>query len=374
MERKVLFTASTYSHIRSFHLPYLERFRAAGWQVHVACGGKKMDIPGADKVFHLPLKKSMIAPGNFWAAAQLRGLIRREGYDLVTAHTSLASFFTRLAVLGPGRRPKVVGVVHGFLFDENSPAWKRRILLTAERMVAPVTDLMLTMDRSDYDMARRHGLGKRVTFIPGMGVDFAQLDTAADMGEDLRRELGIAADATVLFFAGEFSKNKSQNVLIRAMQLLPERVVLVLAGEGTRLERCRSLARELGVNDRVHFPGYVRDVGRWYAAADVVVPSSRSEGLPFNVMEAMYCGLPVVASAVKGHVDLVRHEENGLLYPYGDHVACARAVERLINDPELACRLGEQAAGSVADYNLDRVGDIVFAQYQSCVKEPAVNF
>lgn len=372
MERKVLFTASTYSHIRNFHLPYLKRFQDAGWQTHVACGGAAAEIPYADAVLPVPFRKRMTALGNLRAAASLRRQIRAEGYDLVITHTSLAAFFTRLAMLGMKERPAVINMVHGYLFDNKTGGMKRRVLLAAEQLTAPVTGLVLTMNREDYEIAGKYKLGGRVESVPGVGVDFAKLE--GDRTEDAagpRREWGIDPDAFVLFYAAELSGRKSQQVLVRAMPLLPANVVLVLAGEGTRQEDCRRLAQQLGVNHRVIFPGQVSDVRLWYAMADAVVASSRSEGLPFNVMEAMYCGLPVVASEVKGHTDLICHGETGLLYPYGDYEICAEAVQRLMNDPELARRLGENARASVAEYSLDRVSELVFEQYASCVKQPA---
>ena len=99
-ERKVLFTASTYSHIRSFHLPYLAEFARLGWTVDVACGGTPMELPGARRVIPVPFEKSMTSPKNLSAVRLLRREIRREGYALVSCHTALASFFTRLAVKG----------------------------------------------------------------------------------------------------------------------------------------------------------------------------------------------------------------------------------------------------------------------------------
>lgn len=370
MGHKVLFTASTYSHIRNFHLPYLKMFRDAGWQTHVACGGAEADIPWADAVIHLPLRKAMMAMGNVCAAAKLHRQIRAERYDLVITHTSLAAFFTRLAMLGMKRRPVVVNMVHGYLFDEMTGPAKRWLLLAAERLTAPVTDLVLTMNRQDYDIACKYKLGRRVETVPGVGVNFAKLNgDRTDEAQRLRREMDIAPDAFVLFYAAELSGRKSQQVLIRAMQRLPAAVVLVLAGDGAMLERCRSLAQRLGVCDRVVFAGHVADIRPWYAAADAVVPSSRSEGLPFNVMEAMYCGLPVIASEVKGHTDLICHGETGLLYPYGDHAACAQAVQRLMDEPELAHSLAVTARERVAEYGIDRVSGIVFDKYMSCTKQ-----
>ena len=92
MGGKVLFTSSTYSHIVNFHLQYLRKFREEGWTVHVACGGSSMPIPDAERVIELPLKKSMWSPKNLQASVLLSDEMRRENYDLVITHTSLAAF------------------------------------------------------------------------------------------------------------------------------------------------------------------------------------------------------------------------------------------------------------------------------------------
>lgn len=364
MARKVLFTASTYSHIVNFHLPYLRRFREEGWTVHAACGGKAMPIPYADEVVDLPFEKSMGSPKNFQAAAALRQRVRAEGYDLISTHTSLAAFFTRLALRGLNKRPVVANMVHGYLFDDETPWLKRNLLLTAERLAAPVTDLVLTMNRWDHEAAVRCRLGKNVVHIPGIGVDFSRFDTVEpDARRRLRQELGIAQDAFVLMYGAEFSARKSQAVLIRAMERLPEHAVLVLAGDGVLRPECQALARQLGVDRRVVFPGHVSDMPACCAMADAAVSASRIEGLPFNVMEAMYAGLPVVASEVKGHSDLIREGETGLLYPYGDAEACAEQVLRLLSSEKLRQTLAGQAKENAAQYGLERVFPIVWQEY-----------
>lgn len=366
---KVLFTASTYSHIAQFHLPYLQYFQERGWTVHAACGGSPEPLAWADEVIHLPLKKTMGAPENLRAAALLRKKIIAEQYDFISTHTSLAAFFTRLAVKGLRQRPAVANMVHGYLYDEQTPALRRTVLEAAERLTAPQTDLLLTMNQWDYEEANRRRLGRQVVHIPGIGVDFSRLEGQREDPQALRRANGISQGAFVLLYAAEFSKRKSQSVLIRAMTRLPEDTVLVLAGDGALRNACMAQARELGVADRVAFPGHVRDMASWNALADVSVSASRSEGLPFNVMEAMYMGLPVAASRVKGHIDLIDEGETGLLFPYGDAEACASQIERLMASPELRQRLAGNARIRVAQYSLEQVKPAVLAQYGTLLPE-----
>lgn len=364
---KVLFTASTYSHIVNFHRPYLAAFRQLGWRVEVACGGTPMEIPEAHRVVYIPFEKEMSSPRNIAAWRQLRRLMKEEEYDLVSCHTSLASFFTRMAVRGLKNRPKVACTAHGYLFGEENSGAKNLLLSTAEGLAAPVTDLLMTMNRWDTGYANAHKLGKQIVEVPGIGLDTDRLRPVSGQERAaLRAEWGVAEEDILLLYAAEFSGRKSQQVLIRAITHLPEQVKLALPGQGALREECMALAAQLGVEERVLFPGQVQ-MAPWYAAADAAVSASRSEGLPFNIMESMYCGLPVVASRVKGHTDLLEQSGAGLLYPYGDAAACAAQIRTLLGRPDLAKQMGDQGRRAVEAYTLDRVLSAVMMQYESLV-------
>jgi len=354
---KILYAASTAGHLKSFHLPYLQRLNREGWTVHTAGKGAAALLPGAHTGFDICFEKSMFSPKNLKAVWQLRGLLRRENYDVVSVHTSLAAFFTRLAVMLSGRRPLVVNTVHGYLFDRDTPQPKQTILRWAERLTAGYTDLLLTMNGQDTQIARQGRLCQgEIAQIGGMGVDFDRFQPA-DVACRLaaRKRFSIPDDAFVLVYAAEFSSRKNQGALLRAFAKLPQRAWLLLAGRGDLLEACKALARELGVADRVVFAGFVPDVQSCYHAADLCLSTSRSEGLPFNLMEAMSCALPVVATRVKGHEDLVTPEQTGLLVPYGDEKALVDAITRLMERPDLCLKWGWQGREMAAQYALEPV-------------------
>lgn len=100
----------------------------------------------------------MTSLGNFKCACRIRKLIRKEEYDLVSVHTSLAAFFTRLGILFSGRKPWVINTVHGYLFDENTPWKKRIVLLAAEKLTRPVTNVVAVMNRQDEQIAQKYRL------------------------------------------------------------------------------------------------------------------------------------------------------------------------------------------------------------------------
>ena len=363
--RKILYVASSFGHLASFHRPYLRWFAQQGCEVHAAAGGEPCALDGVSRFISLPLEKCMFSPRNVFAAHQLRALLRREDYALVSLHTSLAAFFARLALRPAWKgRPVVMNTVHGYLFDDATPLLKRQLLLSAERLTAPVTDWLLTMSRQDDDIAHHYALGKDIRFTRGMGIDtphFTPPDEAHKA--QLRTQLGLDSSALILVYAAEFSGRKNQSTLIQAMPRLPENTVLVLLGRGERLEECRALAETLGVASRVRFPGFVQNTKDYYQAADLCVSSSRSEGLPFNIMEAMACGLPVIASDVKGHQDLVHPGVTGLLYPFGDADAFSGAVHQLDN-PQRRQQMGRAARQAILPFDIQPVFEELTTLYR----------
>lgn len=313
--KKVLFCASTLSHLMNFHLPYLKDFRDRGYEVWIAAGkGKSRFLPYAHHQVDLPLCKSFFSPQNIRAIFQTRRLMLDEGFDCVSTHTTLASAVVRAAalLLPRKRRPKIYCVCHGYLFGEGD-GLKKWAYLLPEKLCAPVTDVLMVMNREDEAIAGRHRLGRREpVFLHGMGLDMSAFPALAPAEREAgRRELGFGPEEKLLIYAAEFSKRKNQAALLRAFAKAAPAVPslqLLLAGEGAALEECKALAEELGIAGRVRFLGYVTEMERLYPLCDGAVSSSRIEGLPFNIMEAMACGLPVIASRIKGHVDLLGEE------------------------------------------------------------------
>ncbi|WP_418988039.1 glycosyltransferase [Agathobaculum sp.] len=366
--KKLLYIASSFGHLASFHQPYTEWLAQQGYDVHAAAGGEQRALRGVSRYIPLPFEKSMFSPRNFAAVLQLRSLLLRENYAMISLHTSLAAFFARLAVqlLPKSQRPVVMNTAHGYLFDGRTPVLKRTLLLGAERMTAPITDWLLTMNRQDEQIAKRYQLGRHIVPTPGMGIALTRFSPPSPAEKRaLRRAMELPENSLVLIYAAEFSGRKNQKMLISAMPELPN-AVLLLPGRGALLDECRVLAQQQDVADRVRFPGFASNIEQYYRAADLCVSSSRSEGLPFNVMEAMACGLPAVLSDVKGHEDLVRSGENGLLFPYDDQNAFIRAVKQAA-EPALQAQMSAAAVQTAVPYGIDAVFPTLTAIYSQAI-------
>ena len=350
---KILYAASVPIHLKNFHVPYIDAMAARGDRVWVLCSGQYRQEGIAGSV-DLPMKKNMLSPVNFLSALRTAKLLKRERFDLICVHTSLAAFVVRLGVLLAGKGDtRVVNVVHGYLFDKNTNPLRRMLLMAAELLLRCVTDRVVVMNRCDLEIAEKHRLGKDVVMIPGVGVDFSRFAAGDRVG--FRRKLGLKETDLLLLFPGEFSGRKNQAFLIGALAAMPENVYIALPGQGQRLEACRELAGKMGVAGRVILPGQISDLSDWYAAADICVSSSRYEGLPFNVMEGMYAGKPMVVTRVKGHTDLVTDGVGGFLYGWNDREEFCDCIRTLAGDEELRRIMGEKNQTLVQKYGREQV-------------------
>lgn len=330
---KLLYVASTQSHLEHFHQPYIKALQKK-CEVLTMATGEGVDLP-------VVFDKHFFSLKNLKSILHIRKILKREHFDAVILHTTLAAFLVRAAMIGMRHRPYVMNVVHGYLFGEKPNGLKDRILLFCERIMRRRTDDIVVMNREDERIARMHRLCcSSVRFINGMGV--ALEGDAGTPDHALRAAFADEKDFVCLFI-GELSGRKNQTFLIRAVKRLREEglpIRLLLAGEGSERENLQALIKELGLDRSVRLLGSVSPVTPYLLITDLYVSASISEGLPFNIMEAMWCGLPIVASDVKGQNDLLG-ECPQALFPLHDEDAFCDAVRRAYCAPTRgagACR------------------------------------
>ena len=287
---KILIVASNMVHIKNFHLPYIEEFKKQGHNVSVLASGE-----GAD--FDIPFKKKALCLKNLSLVPKIKKILKRESFDAIYLHTTLAAFYVRLALKGMKKRPYVINTVHGYLFSSNEKGLIKRVYLWCEKFLKNQTDDIVVMNEEDLKIATESALCKNKIYkINGMGTTLH--------GSFLPKETSSTQRLT---FVGEISKRKNQELLVRALPYLPN-ATLILVGDGGERKSVEALARKLGVENRLEITGFTKNVASYLEKTDIYVSASKIEGLPFNIIEAMSYGLPIVASDVKGHVDLLPSE------------------------------------------------------------------
>lgn len=380
MSKKVLFCATVDVHFEKFHLPYLQWFQAQGWEVHAAAAGN-MELPFVDRKFDLPIERSPLRRRNVRAYRELKALIEANDYRLIHCHTPMGGVLARLAARTARKRgTQVLYTAHGFHFCKGAPLANWLLYYPVERCLARLTDCLITINEEDYALAVRHRFpAERIEHVHGVGVDMLRFYPAPpERKRELRKRMGYREDEILMFFAAEFNANKNQQMLIRALARLQEthpHVRLLLAGDGPLLTKCRQLARELQVSERVDFLGYRNDLDQLLPMCDFAVSSSHREGLPVNIMEAMASGLPIVASSNRGHRELVQDGVNGFLVEANQIEACAEKMSRLIQSEALRRRMGrrslEQAAAFYSLEHVQREMTVIYSRYATEVGDEA---
>ncbi len=308
--KKILYAASTVSHINNFHLDYIKALRDEGFEVLVMARGE-----GAD--FDIPFEKKLFSSKNTACRREIRKIIREGDFGAIILNTSLAAFHIRLACPRKNR-PRIVNIVHGYLFSRDVNPLKSALLILCEKLMRRRTDAIITMNEADFEAAQKYRLTRgKIYRSRGMGAVVRPEMTAPD---NIRREY-FPSGAFVMTFVGELSGRKNQAFLINALRELKPRMpeaVLCLVGEGDAREELMALARGYGLSESVVFTGARSDACDFIRASDLYVSASCIEGMPFNLIEALGAGRTVLASRVKGHEDLVEDGVDGYLYEYGN--------------------------------------------------------
>jgi len=281
-------------------------------------------------------------------ARETRGLIRQKNIRLVHAHMFRGGLMSSLAARAAGI-PAVV-TVHG---PDDVMGSKRR---AAVHVIGRLASRVITV--SDY---LRRLLISTCRVSPGRvqtihnGVDFQRFEARRQSWRrEIRAELGTSQGPNIGAVGG-LRDVKGHEYLIRALpelMLSEPGVQLLLIGEGPSRGDLERMAQRLGLADRVHFLGFRSDVPRVLSALDCFVLPSLSEGLSIATIEAMAAGLPVVVTDSGGPSELVLDGESGLVVPPGDPRPLAQAVLAVLQDHDVARRLGAAARRRAAAFDL----------------------
>lgn len=268
---------------------------------------------------------------------QLREIVARRKPDIIWTHSVKSHFLIRLA--GLHREAKWIAFHHGY----TSTALRTRLYNQLDRWSHKGADRLVTVCDAFAQMLEKRGISRsklRVQHSPIRPVPPHPSFSAAAA----RLELGLDPESKIVLSVGRLSGEKNQALLLRAVArvhelapTLPLRLLIV--GDGPERASLNILAATLGVSSIVTFAGHQNRPESFYRASDIFVLSSRTEGSPNVLLEAMDAGLAIVATTVGGVPEMVGHEQSALLVPSEDQEAMARAILRLLEDPNLRSRL-----------------------------------
>ncbi len=370
MKKKVLFSATVDSHILHFHVPYLKLFKEKGYEVHVATNGNEK-IPYCDKKHIISFERSPYKLNNLKAIKQLKKIIDEENFEIIHTHTPMGSVVTRLASIKARKKgARVIYTAHGFHFYKGASKLNWLIFYPVEKILSRHTDCLITINKEDYELAKnKFKKCKQIEYVPGVGIDEEKFNFKMTTKEknDLRKTIGLKKDDFVLIQVGELNENKNQIMSIEAMREIVKKhdnIHLVLAGTGVLKSFYKEKIKEYTLERNVHLLGYRKDVPKLLKISDVLLSLSHREGLPVNVIEAMFCGLPVIATNCRGNRDLVKNEKNGYFKEINDTNLLIKKIEKLYNDKEQYKEFKEYNKKEIKQYILENIIELLGKIYK----------
>ena len=373
---KILFISNISSRITTFvtasiaaaHSLNMDFYQAANWQdadpSQIATDEKAYEI----KIKSVPISRNPLAKTNFTAYKELVAFIKQENIDYIHCNTPTGGILGRLA----GKKCKVKKVIyqaHGFHFYKGAPKINWLVYYPVEKWLALYTDALITINSEDFELAKaklRLRKNGKVYYVPGVGIDTSQYNLSEKSREEKRRELGLGEDDVALISMGDLIERKNYATAIRSIaETNDPKLQYFICGKGSEEENLRALAESLGVTKQIHFLGFRSDIKELLVAADIFLFTTKQEGLPRSMMEAMASGLPCIASKIRGNTDLLDGTEGGFLCETTDTAAYAEKLKLLANDKALRKAMGENNLIAIQKFNTETVNEELRKVYET---------
>lgn len=355
--KKMLMLASVASMIDQFNMPNIQLLQEMGYEVHVACNFEKGNTCTSEKIqnlkknlknigvkyYQIDFNRNILKISEILRAyKQVKKLLLRENYNFIHCHSPIGGAVGR--IVAHKTHTKVIYTAHGFHFYKGAPLLNWLLYYPIEKWLSRYTDVLITINKEDYQRAKKKFHAKEIKYVPGVGIDVEKIQSIQVDRQAKRKELGIAEDDFFLLSVGELNKNKNHEVVIQALaELKNSKIKYAICGQGPLKEYLEELAENLGVRKQFFLLGFRTDVIEICKSADVFVFPSKREGLSVALMEAMACGLPCVVSEIRGNVDLINRrgeifdikEKEGLVNCITTLIGCTKEETNQISKNNL---------------------------------------
>lgn len=365
-KKKVLFVATVVkTHMMQFHIPYLKMFKEMGWETAVASKNDYEDpadcqIPYCDTYYDIPFERMPWKVKNWKAYRMLKAIIDEGDYDIIHCHTPVGAMIARLAAMTARKRgTKVIYTAHGFHFFKGAPLVNWLLFYPVEWLLAPITDVLITINKEDHTRAQRLLHPKRLEYVPGVGIDTGKFRSLILDRQAKRQALGYDERDFLILTVAEMTPNKNHITILKALALLKDReefgnIHYLICGRGEMWASLEQSAKELGITDHVDFLGYRSDAPELYRCSDLFAFVTFREGLSVALMEAMSSGMPIMCAKIRGNTDLIDDGVSGI-FTENSPEAVAESILRLYREPVFRASLGVQASEKVKLFDSENV-------------------
>ena len=370
MTKKALFVA-TVGIFFGFERNDMKILQEMGYEIHCAAnfsGSVLNDFQEEKVVRHqVDFARSPWSRINITAYRELKNLMESIHFDLVHCHTPMGGVLARLASKKYRKNgTKIIYTAHGFHFFKGAPLRNWLLYFPVEWILAHWTDVLITINKEDYRLAKRFMKAGKVEYIPGVGIDMKKLSDIQIGRDEMRQTLGAEQDDYILLSVGELSKRKNMSIVIKALgQLKNPRLKYYICGTGSEEKPLKELIRQYGLDDQVHLLGFRSDIKDLLKASDLFVFPSLQEGLPVALMEAIAARTPVICSDIRGNTDLIM--EKDLLFDPQDEQSFAQCLKNAA-DRDMA-DVVERHYETLKNYDLKMVSEKMGMNYSTLLQQ-----
>lgn len=363
---KMLYVANLLNRVNNFCMSNLMAARESGIEFHIASNWQNYDNEEMKrdeekygiKIYQIDFIRTPYNPKNIKAYKQLCKLVEQEKYDVIHCNTPIGGVCGRLV----GKKYNVSRIIyqaHGFHFYKGAPLLNWMLYYPIEKWLARYTDTLITINQEDYNLAKRKMKMRNngeVYYVPGVGIDIMQYDLSARFRNIKREELGITDEQIAIISMGDLIERKNYNVAVRSIAKANNKLLqYYICGCGPEEEALKRLAIDLGISEQVHFLGFRTDIKELLSAMDVFLFTTKQEGLPRSMMEAMASGLPCVVSRIRGNTDLIDNSYGGFLCDTNDVSGYADKLNLLASDKNMRIQMGNNNLCSIHKFEVSTV-------------------
>ena len=338
--RKALIVTTVSGFVPQFEMNNVHILQEMGYEVHYASnfhnphyGFDNSRLNGTGIICHqVDFVRSPFQVGaNLKAYRQIKELLQKNSFDLMHCHTPMGGVVGRLAAENlrraqqrrqfyQNREMQVVYTAHGFHFFHGAPLVNWMFYYPVERWLAHYTDVLITINEEDYRQAVKFRLKRaadqqgKVKKVNGVGICLENYKNLSFNRENKRTELGIPFDAYLFISAGELTKRKNHQIVLKALASMRrecelKKVRYLICGEGPERKRLADYIHRNNLTGIVTLLGYRTDIREILAVSDCFVFPSKQEGLPVALLEAKAIGLPCICSNIRGNRELANTDE-----------------------------------------------------------------
>ena len=311
------------------------------------------------------LKRDISPINDIVALTKLFLFLKREKFDIVHFHNSKMGLIGRIAAAAAGI-PKVYYTVHGWGLNPETTGPLYRVLSSLEQLICRFTTGVIFVSENDMEYGIRNKWAKRESSrLIHNGI---KCELPASDGK-LRKSLSISKDLPVIVFTARLAEPKDPFFAVRVSEKLIRKGYdhrMLIIGQGPQFDECLKLIESLEMGNYIIMAGKREDVTEIHSESDIFCLFSRREGLPVSIIEAMACGLPVVANSVGGVPELIEHGKTGYLLDEFDEDKAAEFIAYLISKRDVRLKMGNAARIRAAEkFNLSNM----VAQYRNLYEE-----